>query len=94
MSCVKPSDQVRLHGPSPVNVACTVALPPAQMVPPPLTTAVGSGVMLTVLLQVLLHPLAFVTERPRVKLPEPPAFTVTDEPLAAPLIIALPLTDQ
>ena len=45
---VTPSDQVRLHGPVPVSAAWIVAEAPAQIVPPPLTVAVGLGLTVSV----------------------------------------------
>ena len=48
--CTKPSDQVRLNGAVPVSVALIVALLPAQIVPPPLTVAVGAEFTLTIAL--------------------------------------------
>jgi hypothetical protein len=68
-----------------------LALPPGQIAPPPLTTAVGNGIFVTVLLQVLVHPLAFVSVSVTVKLPDTPALTLIDCALVAPLITPLPL---
>ena len=48
----------------------------------------------TVLLQLLLHPLASVMAKCKVKLPAVPASTVTAWPVVAPLIVPLPLMDQ
>ena len=63
--CTKPSDQVIDQGAVPVSVAWTVADPPAQTLPPPLTVAVGSGFTVTVVAaEVDEHPLAFVTVAP------------------------------
>jgi len=45
--CTKPSDQVMLNGAVPVRVALIVADPPLQIVPPPLTAAVGAGFTVT-----------------------------------------------
>jgi hypothetical protein len=42
MVCVTLSDQVTLNGAVPVTVAVIVADAPGQIVPPPLTVAVGS----------------------------------------------------
>ena len=91
---VNPSDQVRVQGLAPVRAAWRVALLPGQMPPPPLTTAVGNGRMLTVLLQVLAQPVALVSVRVRVKVPLAPTLMVTREVLAAPEMAALPLIDQ
>jgi hypothetical protein len=41
--CVTPSDQVTFQGASPVSAAWIVADPPAQMLPFPLTAAVGES---------------------------------------------------
>ena len=41
MVCVTLSDQITLHGAVPVSAAVIVAEPPGQIVPPPLTAAVG-----------------------------------------------------
>src|SRR5580765_6733366 len=89
--CVTPSDQTTVHGPTPVNAAWILALFPGQIVPPPLTTAVGSARFVTVLLQVLVQPLAFVSVSVTVKLPDAPALTLIDCALVAPLITPLPL---
>src|SRR5437763_4978422 len=56
--CVKPSDQVTDHGAVPVSAAETVAEPPAQIVALPETVAVGSGLTVTVFVQVLMQPVA------------------------------------
>ena len=61
MACVKPSDQIRVQGPAPVSTAWMFVLLPGQIAPPPLTTAVGSGRIVTVLLHVELQPLALVS---------------------------------
>jgi len=71
-----------------------LALPPGQIAPPPLTTAVGSGRFVTVLLHVLAQPLAFVSVSVTVKLPEAPALTLTACAVVAPLIAPLPLIAQ
>ncbi len=41
--CVKPSDQTRVQRPVPLSAAWIFVLLPGQIVPPPLTTAVGRG---------------------------------------------------
>ncbi len=69
-------------------------LPPGQMAPPPPTTAVGKGRIVTVLLHVELQPLALVNVSVRVKLPEVPALTLAVWAVFAPLRVPLPLTDQ
>ena len=69
-------------------------LPPGQTAPPPLTTAVGRARIVTVLVQVLLQPLAFVSVSVRVNEPEAPALTVADWAVVEPLRVALPVTDQ
>ena len=94
MGCVKPSDQISVQGPVPVSAAWILVLLPGQIAPPPLTTAVGRARIVTVLVQVLVQSLAFVSVSVRVKLPEAPALTLTDWALAGPLRVALPLTDQ
>src|SRR5262249_51928663 len=45
-----PSDQVMANGATPVSVALTVDDAPAQIVPPPLTAAVGRALTVTVAL--------------------------------------------
>ncbi len=91
---VKPSDQTTVHGPVPLSAAWRLALPPGQIAPPPLTTAVGNTRIVTVLLHVLLHPLALVSTSVSVNMPEAPALTLTDAASVAPLSAALPVTDQ
>ena len=93
MACVKPSDQINVQGPTPVSAAWILALLPGQIAPPPLATAVGRARIVTVLVQVLLQPLALVRESVRVKLPEAPALTFTEAVLVGPLRVA-PVTDQ
>ena len=78
----------------PVSAACKFTLPPGQIAPPPLTIAVGKGVIVTVLVQVLPHPLALVTVRFKVKVPAEPALITTLEPFAWLAIVPLPATDQ
>ena len=70
LACVKPSDQLKVQGPVPVSVAWIVALLPGQIAPPPLTVAVGRARIVTVLLHVLLQPLAFVSTNVRVNVAE------------------------
>ena len=48
MVCVTLSDQVTLNGAVPVSVAVIVADAPGQNVPPPLTVAVGSVLMVMI----------------------------------------------
>ena len=93
-ACVKPSDQTKVQGPTPVSAAEILALLLGQIVPPPLTTAVGRARMVTVLLHVLLQPLELVSASVRVKVPEAPALTLTEAAFVAPLNVALPVTDQ
>src|SRR5947207_3300233 len=75
--CETPSDQRTVHGPVPVKAAWIFVLFPKQIVPPPLTIAVGKGKFVMVLVQVLLQPLLFVSVIVRVKVPEAPALTLT-----------------
>jgi hypothetical protein len=59
----KPSDQVSVNGsPTPLMVAVSVAGPPAQVVPPPvtLTERGASGVTVALPLDAPLQPFAFV----------------------------------
>ena len=49
---------------------------------------------MTVLVQVLVQPLALVNTRVRVKLVDAPALTLTVAALAGPLSVPLPVTDQ
>ncbi len=93
-TCVKPSDQTRVQGPSPLSVAWMFALLPGQIAPPPLTTAVGWARTTTNLLHVELQPLALVSASVRVNMPEAPALTLTEAALTGPLSVALPVTDQ
>ena len=58
--CVTPSDHATVHGPTPVNVAESVALLPWQIVVLPLTAAVGGAATVTAWLQVFVQPLALV----------------------------------
>ena len=48
-----PSDQLTFHGPVPVNAAEMTTEPPWQIVPPPLTTAVGRALTVTTALPVI-----------------------------------------
>jgi hypothetical protein len=58
--CVTPSDQVTVHGPTPVNAADKLKLPPTQLVELPLTVAVGGAPTVTTWLHVLVQPFALV----------------------------------
>jgi hypothetical protein len=62
MVCVTLSDQIKVNGAVPVSAALTVAEPPGQIDPPPLTAAAGRGRTLTAVgAEAALHPAAFVT---------------------------------
>ena len=54
----------------------------------------GGELTVTVLLQVLLQLLVSVTVTVKVNEPPPAGFTLTEEPLVAPLMVPLPLMDQ
>jgi hypothetical protein len=77
-----------------VSAAWIVVLPPGQMAPPPLTTAVGSVKFVTVFVHVELQPLALVRLSVRMNVPDEPALTLAEAALVGPLRVALPLTDQ
>ncbi len=57
---VTASDQTTVQGPVPVRAASIPAKPPLQMVPSPLTYAVGSPVTVTVTLAVFWQPFVSV----------------------------------
>jgi hypothetical protein len=59
--CVKPSDQVKVHGAVPVSVADRVVGLPLQIVALPLTFAVGSGLTVRVAVLVEVDRAASVT---------------------------------
>ena len=58
--CVKPSDQVTENGAMPLRIALTVAEAPGQIAPPPLTSADGRPLTVTVALP-LEVPLQFAS---------------------------------
>ena len=71
-----------------------MVLLPRQIVLLPVTLAVGLATLVTVLVQVLVHPLALVSVSVKVKVFDPPAVTLTEEVLVAPTMVPLPLMDQ
>ena len=71
-----------------------LVLPPGQIEPPPLIVAVGNARFVTVLLHVLVQPLAFVRVRVTVNVPGAPALMLTVCALVVPLIVPLPLIAQ
>ena len=94
MLCIRPSDQITVHGPVPERLATMFVLPPGQIVPPPLTVAVGRARLVMILAHVLPQPLALVSVRPKVNVPAAPALTLTVCAVVAPLNVALPVSDQ
>ena len=91
---VAPSDQTTIQGAVPVRAAWMLVLMPEQIVPPPLTVAVGRGALVTVFAQVLEQPFESVMLLVSVKVADAPAVTLTVWALVAPAIEPLPLIDQ
>jgi hypothetical protein len=63
LDCVTPSDQMTVHGPSPVSAAWIVVEAPMQIAAVPETAAVGFGLTVTVTVGAFdeTQPLALVT---------------------------------
>ena len=79
---------------APLDQIAHPALPAQTLLLVGLEVTAGAVLIVTALLQLLLHPLALVIATLKVNEPPPATPTLTDWLLVVPLMVALPVTDQ